>query len=138
MENIFTDKVYYSDTDAYGVVWHGTYLQWMEKGRVLLCDNLGLDLIELQSQNVVMPVANLNIKYKSPAKLNDNYSVCTKISKITPLTITFYQQIYNSDTNKVYTEAEVVVVAISNDGKLYRRLPDVITSVLNKDIVCSD
>ena len=41
MKHIFETKVYYADTDAYGVVWHGTYLRWMEKGRVDLCDMLG-------------------------------------------------------------------------------------------------
>ena len=35
MKNILEEKVYYADTDAYGVVWHGTYLRWMEKGKLL-------------------------------------------------------------------------------------------------------
>ena len=35
MKNIFETIIYYADTDAYGVVWHGAYLRWMEKGR---CD----------------------------------------------------------------------------------------------------
>ncbi len=49
MKHEFTHRVYYADTDAYGVVWHGTYLRWMEMGRVELCDKLGLDLVELKT-----------------------------------------------------------------------------------------
>ena len=138
MKNIYTDKVYYADTDSYGVVWHGTYLRWMEKGRVLFCDDLGLDLIELQKANIAIPVANINIKYKSSAKLNDKFGVCTTVSKITPLSVTFRQVTYNPDTNKTFTEAEVVVVAVTNEGKLYRRLPEAITSVINEGIICND
>lgn len=138
MENIFSDKVYYADTDAYGVVWHGTYLKWMEKGRVLFCDALGLNLVDLKADNIAIPVANLNIRYKSSAKINEQYSVKTVVSKVTPLAVTFKQTTYNSETNQVYTEAEVVVVAVSNEGKLYRRMPEVLTKIFNEDIVCKD
>ena len=54
MKNIFETKVYYSDTDAYGVVWHGAYLRWMEKGRVDLCDQMGLDLVTLKNSDILM------------------------------------------------------------------------------------
>ena len=51
MKNIFETKVYYSDTDAYGVVWHGAYLRWLEKGRADLCNTLGLDLVSMKISN---------------------------------------------------------------------------------------
>ena len=138
MENIFSDKVYYADTDSYGVVWHGTYLRWMEKGRVLFCDELGLDLVELKTADIAIPVANLNIRYKSSAVINEKFSVKTTVSKVTPLSVTFRQVVYNTDTNQVHTDAEVVVVAVNNSGKLYRRLPEKISKIFNEDIVCSD
>ncbi len=138
MENLFSDKVYYADTDTYGVVWHGTYLRWMEKGRVLFCDKLGLSLVELKQNNVAIPVATINIKYKSSAKIDDNYTVKTIVSKITPLSVTFHQTVFDSDTNKVFVEADVVVVAVDNVGKLYRRLPETIKKYFSEDIVCKD
>ena len=55
MKHTFEQKVYYSDTDAYGVVWHGSYLRWLEMGRVEYCEDLGLNLIELEKQDIVMP-----------------------------------------------------------------------------------
>lgn len=138
MENIFTDKVFYADTDAYGVVWHGTYLRWMEKGRVLFCDELGLDLVELKANDIAIPVANINIRYKSSAKLNEEFSVITKVIKITPFSVTFNQVIKNKDSEQIYTDADVVVVAVTNEGKLYRRLPEMIKEKFNEDILCND
>lgn len=138
MEHIFSDKVYYADTDAYGVVWHGTYLRWMEKGRVLFCDELGLDLIELKENDIAIPVANINIRYKSSAKLNEHFSVITKVTKISPFSVTFNQIIQNTESKQIYTDAEVVVVAVTNEGKLYRRLPDKIKTIFNEDIICKD
>lgn len=93
MKHTFEQKVYYSDTDAYGVVWHGSYLRWLEMGRVEYCEDLGLNLIELEKQDIVMPVTNMNIRYKASGRLNDIVVVDTWIKKITPVTVVFEQTI---------------------------------------------
>lgn len=137
MEHLFEEKVYYADTDAYGVVWHGTYLRWLEKGRVLFCEKLGLNLSELTKNDIALPVATINVKYKASARLDDEIVISTKVTKKTPLAITFTQTITDKNSGKVFIVAEIVIVAISNTGKLYRRLPEVITNAFNEDIVCN-
>lgn len=137
MEHIFEEKVYYADTDAYGVVWHGTYLRWLEKGRVLFCEKLGLNLSELTKNDIALPVATINVKYKASARLDDEIVISTKVTKKTPLAITFTQTITDKNTGKVFIVAEIVIVAISNAGKLYRRLPEVITNAFNEAVVCN-
>lgn len=137
MENIFKDKVYYSDTDAYGVVWHGSYLRWLEKGRVLFCEDLGLNLVDLSKQDIVLPVTSMNIKYKASVKLNDDISVSTKIVKRTPLSVTFLQTVNDAETGRLFVQAEVDIVAISNAGKLYRRLPEVLDKTFSEDVICN-
>ena len=130
MKDELKQKVYFADTDTYGVVWHGTYLRWMEIGRVEFCDKIGIDLVKLKSMDIAIPVTNINIKYKASAKLNENIIVETSLSKITPLSATFTQLIKNADTGIVYTKAEVDIVAVTNDGKLYRRLPNELKTIL--------
>ena len=134
MEHIFEQQVFYSDTDDYGVVWHGSYLRWLEMGRVLYCEQLGLDLISLKENDIVIPVTNLNVRYKASAKLNDKLIIKTKVSKITPLSMTFEQTITNASTNQTYIQAYVDVVAINNSGKLYRRLPDVLKTAFENSM----
>lgn len=136
MEHEFEQKVYYSDTDAYGVVWHGSYLRWLEMGRVELCEKMGHNLIELQSQNITLPVVNLNVKYKSSARLNDEIVVKTCIEKFTPLSVTFKQEIKNKTTQKVFVEAFVEIVAIENSGKLYRKMPQILMDSFKKALAC--
>lgn len=135
--NVFRQKVYYSDTDAYGVVWHGAYLRWLEMGRVDWCEERGYNLIELENQNIVLPVVNLNVRYKSSAKLNDDLIIETSVNKFNGLSVTFYQVIKSLDSKKVFIEAEVEVVAISKDaGKLYRRMPQILADVFKKEVEC--
>ena len=134
MKHTFEQKVYYSDTDAYGVVWHGSYMRWLEMGRVELCEMLGYDLIELESQGIVMPVVNLNVRYKSSARLNDEMVIETAVQKYNSLSVTFEQKIINKNTQKTFIEAVVDVVAVDNDGKLYRKMPQILTDAFEKAV----
>lgn len=128
MKHIFEQKVYYADTDAYGVVWHGTYLRWMETGRIELLNLMGLNLLALQKANVMLPVTGINIRFKSPAKLDDTVIVETSLTKLSSLTASFSQTIKEKLTGRIFIQAEVEGVAVDSAGKLYRRMPDDIRS----------
>ena len=130
MKHAFNTQVFYSDTDAYGVVWHGSYLRWLEMGRVLLCEQAGYKLSELEAQDIVLPVAEINIKYKNSAKLEDEIKVETCVVDQGRFYITFQQTITNEKLNKTYIEATVKVVAINKSGKLYRSLPEQVMKIV--------
>lgn len=132
MKNIFEQNIYYADTDAYGVVWHGAYLRWLEKGRCDFSESLGFNLAELVKQDIALPVANMNVKFKASAKLNDVLVIETWISKLTPLCVTFSQLIKNKETEQIYLLADFDVVAVNNQGKLYRRIPETLSTKLKE------
>ncbi|DAA80836.1 MAG TPA: hypothetical protein DCS44_03245 [Cyanobacteria bacterium UBA10660] len=138
MKHIFEQKVFYSDTDAYGVVWHGSYLRWLEMGRVGVCEMLGHNLIDLKEKDIVLPVVNLNVKYKMSAKLNDVVVTETEISEFNGFTVKFKQIIRSKETGKVCIDAEVSVVAIDNNGKLYRKMPEVLAKSFDEVLKCKE
>ena len=138
MKHTFEQKVFYADTDAYGVVWHGTYLRWLEMGRVYLCEKLGLDLVTLKEQDVLLPVTNMNVKYKMSANLNDDIIIETEISKFNGFSVTFKQVILDKVTGKKCIEAEFDAVAVSNDRKLYRRMPDSLQKAFEEALKCPE
>ena len=57
-------RILYSDTDSYGVVWHGAYTKWFEAARVELVEMLGFKLSDLEKNNIIFPVVEMNIRYK--------------------------------------------------------------------------
>ncbi len=137
MKHTFERKVYYADTDAYGVVWHGSYLRWLEAGRVEYCAALGYKLEELTAQDILLPVTNMNVKYKLSAKLNETVIIETEVSKFNGLSVTFSQKIVNKESGKTCVEATFDVVAISNStGKLYRRMPAILAETFEKELKC--
>ena len=62
-------RILYSDTDSYGVVWHGAYTKWFEAARVGFVEQLGLELENLENKGILFPVVEMNIRYKSSAKI---------------------------------------------------------------------
>lgn len=138
MKHEFKQRIYYADTDAYGVVWHGSYLRLMEAARVEFCSELGIDLVALQKNNIAIPVTNINIRYKSSAVIDECIVVETSLTKLTPLVASFTQTIKNAETNQIHTQAEVDVVAVNNEGKIYRRMPEELASKLEGALECKD
>ena len=99
-------------------------------GRVELCEQAGLNLVNLEKMDIAMPVTNMNVRYKSSARLNDVVVVETWIKDISPIRLTFAQTIRNKENGKLFIKAEFEVVAIHNDGSLYRKMPEAITNAL--------
>ncbi len=51
-------------TDHAGVMWHGTYLAWLEEARVEALAEAGLAYSELSAQGLELPVVSLAIDYR--------------------------------------------------------------------------
>ncbi len=124
MEHIQEIRVLYSDTDSYGVVWHGAYTKWFEAARVEYCEKIGLDIAELESQNIVFPVVELNIRYKSSALMNERIVIKTIISELTPLRVTFEHKVYKKDTDILRVIAHSTIVSVNGKEKKMMKLPE--------------
>lgn len=127
-------RVYYHDTDSYGVVWHGSYVKWLEIGRVELCELLGLDLAVLETNGITFPVVDMHIRYKQSALMNDRLVVETKISQLKPMSVTFSHTIKNKNTQNVNITAETTIVSVDKTGKLIKRFPEYIYNAFNKGL----
>ena len=125
MEYVQEIRVLYGDTDAYGVVWHGAYTKWFEAARVEAVENsLGLNLAELEADGILFPVVEMNIRYKSSAKINDRILIKTHISEVKPLSVTFESNVYDKLTGALRVTGHVTIVTVNPEtGKMYRRMP---------------
>ena len=106
-------------------------------GRVEYCkDATGLTLKELEAQDILLPVSSINIKYKASAKLEDIVTVETEVCDYNGFTATFRQTVKSKETGRTFITADVVIVAVHTDTKLYRRMPEPLASVFEKEIKC--
>ncbi|MBQ7450246.1 acyl-CoA thioesterase [bacterium] len=117
-------KVYYHDTDAYGITWHGNYLKWYEEARCEMCEQLGLPLnIIAEKDGIVFPLVNVNLRYKTPAKLYDELIIETTVKEFSRAKLVFEQIIKEKESQTICNMAEITAVAVDMNGKLIRKLP---------------
>ena len=119
-------------SDHAGVMWHGTYFNWLEEGRVNALSKAGINYVDLTKKGFELPLIDSSIKYISPLFLGDNITIETifKISKIPKIKI---QSKFMNKSKKVLTLAEVNLVLINkNSFSIIRKRPDFISKAFLK------
>lgn len=104
-------RVYYKDTDAGGVVYHSTYLNFMERARYEWLRELGFNanaLIEIHQ--VLFMVRSLEIEYFKPAVLDDLLQVTVAVTDMGRSRITLSQEILRNQIKLVNATIHVVCV----------------------------
>jgi acyl-CoA thioester hydrolase len=57
-------RVHPHHTDYAGIVWHGTYVTWMEAARVEYLRSHGLNFADWVASGVDLPVVDLTLRYR--------------------------------------------------------------------------
>ncbi len=120
-------------TDYAGIVWHGTYLNWMEEARIECLRSLGLEYNNFVNLGYELPVIEINLRYHQSLKMGEQAIVKTRLNDITGVRIHWDYQITNWRGSTVYVSGRVTLVGIDrNKGKIMRRLPPVLKEALVK------
>jgi acyl-CoA thioester hydrolase len=87
-------RVYYEDTDATGVVYHANYLRYFERARTEWLRALGVSQQSLRAESgVVFTLANLEVDYLLPARLDDELLVTVAVEHLRRASLTFSQTV---------------------------------------------
>ena len=85
-------RVYYEDTDAGGVMYHGAYLAFAERARTEALRDAGLPHAMMLSEHGVMfMVRSIELEYLRPARLDDLLTIRTETLSGTGATVTLRQ-----------------------------------------------
>jgi acyl-CoA thioester hydrolase, YbgC/YbaW family len=88
-------RVFHEDTDASGVVYHANYLKYLERARTLWLEARGHSHRALAADHgVVFTLADANLQFRSPARLDDIVEVHTRVAEHRRARIVFAQEIY--------------------------------------------
>jgi acyl-CoA thioester hydrolase len=116
-------RVYFEDTDFSGLVYHGSYVRWCERGRsdflrLLGNDHRGLMLGEGGREKAAFVVRRMAMEFLRPARIDEILQVETRIREVGAASLSLLQAISRAD-EKVF-EAEVLVVLVGLSGKPLR------------------
>ena len=75
-------RVIYGDTDRMGIVYHGTYLRFMEHARVEFMRTHGVVYAAMERAGFGLPVTDLALSYLQPARYDDIVSVWVRLARV--------------------------------------------------------
>lgn len=118
-------------TDYAGVVWHGSYVAWMEEARVECLRSLGVSFADLVAIGCDLPVIDLSIRYHRPLLMGAEAVVKTRMQPIAGVRLNWDYEIQSPDAQHLYVTAQVALVPVDREkGKVMRRLPTVVKDAL--------
>ncbi|MGL5082569.1 MAG: acyl-CoA thioesterase [Microcoleaceae cyanobacterium] len=112
-------------TDYAGIVWHGTYLNWMEEARVEGLRLAGIDYRDLVTAGCDLPVVDANIRYHQSIKMGMDAVVRARLLQPSKIRLLWDYQIKSIDRQVRYVTAQITLVPVDRaTGKVMRRLPE--------------
>ncbi|WP_292890589.1 thioesterase family protein [Nonlabens sp.] len=99
----------YSETDQMGIIHHANYLIYLEQARLDWLSQLGFSYVKMEEAGVLLPVYNIDLKYKNPIKFGDEISVKISLKSIPTTRVIFDYEIVNQK-NQVCAVCELTLV----------------------------
>jgi len=129
MKHLLEVKIYYEDTDCGGVVYYANYLKYFERARTELFESRGMNLKKLMDDGVFFVVVEACLKYLSPGRYGDKFSVETSVDKIGAASIVFGHRVLREGTGETLVEGTVKIVCVDRGMKPVRIRSDIIESL---------
>ena len=119
-------------SDHAGVMWHGTYFNWLEEGRVNALSSAGVNYFDLIKEGFELPLINTSIKYIKPLCIGDEITIESTFNISESPRIKINSKFIDK-SKKVLTKAEVNLVLVDkNNFSIIRKRPDFISKAFLK------
>lgn len=119
-KHYFACRIYFEDTDFSGIVYHANYLRYMERARSDMLRLLDMDQgAAYDSGEGVYAVVDLTMKYRLPAKLNDDLVIISTVEELRAASVIMNQKIMRGA--ELITSASVHAAFLTPDGRPRRQ-----------------
>jgi acyl-CoA thioester hydrolase len=128
-------RVYYEDTDFSGIVYHASYLRFMERGRTNYLRLIGADhralfeQAQAEAPGFVFVVRHMSIDFKKPAYMDDLLEIVTTPEDVRGASVMLHQRVMRGED--LLVEARVQVAFVS--GGRARPIPKPLRIAMKAD-----
>jgi len=120
-QHTLTLRVRYPECDPMGYLHHSRFLQYFEMGRVELLRSLGFSYADMERDGVFFVVAKVEVKYKAPARYDDELTLTTTVVRQTHVRIDHAYDLRRGAT--LLAEATTTIACVGRDGQV-RQIPE--------------
>ena len=128
-------RVYYEDTDFSGIVYHASYLRFMERGRTNYLRLIGADhralfeQAEKEAPGFAFVVRHMDIHFHKPAFMDDLLDIVTAPDEVKGASVMLYQRVERN--GDLIVDAHVQVAFVS--GGRARPIPKPLRTAMKTD-----
>jgi acyl-CoA thioester hydrolase len=114
-----TLRVRYGETDQMGVVYHGSYVAYVECGRTEFMRSRGIHYKVMESEGLMLAVVEIGLRYLRPARYDEELAVETRLAAASGVQLRFEYRIVRNDGDQetVLAEAHTVLACVGRDGR---------------------
>jgi YbgC/YbaW family acyl-CoA thioester hydrolase len=116
-------RVWFSDTDAQGIVYYGRYLPYFDHARVEYHRHIGMSLVPEGRHDFVMRA--LQVEYHAPARFDDLLEVFIRLKRIGRTSIAYEAGAYRVEDDLLMVTAELTLVLVDIAERRAYPIPDV-------------
>ena len=122
-------RVYYENTDFTGLVYHGDYVRFFERGRSDFLRVLGVGhaLLLERPDPMAFVIARMELDFRRPARIDDALTVITTYERMTAVRLDARQRIYRGE--EFLCGAHVHAACIDLQGRPRRAPPEIVTRI---------
>jgi len=113
-------RVWFSDTDAQGVVFYGRYLPYFDHARREYHRHLGK--LAFEGRDFVMRASN--VEYHAPARFDDLLEIFVRAARIGRTSATFECAAYRMEDDELMVTATQTLVLVDLAERRARTIPD--------------
>ena len=128
-------KVRYSEVDCQRIVYNSHYLTYFDISLSEMLEDCFDQDEYIKNTNNDFHTVGVQMDFKSPARLNDQLEVYTGVKKLGNSSMTFFQEIYKSGSNKVLNSANITWVNTNQKSMKSETIPDDIRRKLDKYLI---
>lgn len=112
-------------TDYAGIVWHGTYIAWMEAARVEYLRSRHIHFADWVAAGVDLPVIDLSLRYRQSLAMGMTALVKAWLEPRRGIRLIWQYDIQNAATGQSCVLGTVVLAPVDHQTrKVLRHLPD--------------
>ncbi|HSI53564.1 MAG: tol-pal system-associated acyl-CoA thioesterase [Ramlibacter sp.] len=129
----FPIRVYWEDTDAGGIVFYANYLKFFERARTEWLRSLGIEQSRLREETGgIFVVGETSVKYRSPARLDDELLVTASVKEAGRVSLIIAQQAFLRASGTLLCEGTIRIGWVESDSLKPARIPPTLLEALKQ------
>ena len=126
-------RVIYGDTDNMGVAYYANYLRWFEIGRTELLRAWGMPYRQIESQGLLLPVAEAQCRYLLPAKYDQLLVIEASLDTSYQGGLRITYRILSEDEQQLHATGYTRHAFVNHQGRVVRP-PQFMRELINNQI----